>query len=299
MRRTLLLLVVLAPGLPAQWSSTDAMLGQLEGRRSGVTSASDIRALSMGLDMGARDSRTYDADGYGQRMQRSSRSLLYLNRARMGIGNDVSLGLAVAGAYQNVGAVQAAGTDPRYQDRRGALLSYQNSYMVLNQLAASNPDDPRIRGELVTVAGRIQGLGGSIPMYMRIPIGGGPPPAPTGIPDQVFPVQKGNLPSFDLPKLDWAKVPDDKRKACGEALERYIAAAAPAQSAFGVLDSVRISVESRGLGLRPEYLANASRLADRMNSAKDQIERQECEQANEPLGMAEAETRRLLKEFGQ
>lgn len=299
MRLTIVLTMALAPAGWCQFGSTDALLGQLEGRRTGYASASDVRALSMGLDADSRDQNLYDQDGYGRRMNRASRSLMYLNRTRTGIGNDVSLGLAVAGAYRGVGAMQAAGTDPRYQDRRGALLSYQNSYMILHQLAAQNPDDPRIRGELIAVGGYIRGLGGSIPMMMRIPIGGGPPEPETGIPDQVLPVQKGSLPSFDLPKLDWSKVPDEKRKVCGEALERYIAAAAPAQSAFGVLDSVRMSVESRGLSLRADYLTAAARLADRMNGARSQIERQECEPAGETLGMAEAETRRLLREFGQ
>ncbi len=277
--------------------STDAALAALQQRR-GRASATEIQALSNGLNYDANQYRA-GQEGYAARMSRAARSLTYLGGARNYATSDVSLGLAVASAYQNVGAMQLAGSDPRFYDRNGALLSYQNSYLLLNDLRMRYPNDPRITGQMALVAGRVRALGGSLPVWISVPLGGQENAPSGGIPEQHIPVAKGAPAQFEVPKLDWAKVPADQRKACGESLDRYITAAASAQGALSVLDSLRVSVESRGLTLRADYTAGAARMVERMRSARESIEQIDCARAADMLSMAEGEVRRLLKDLGQ
>ena len=289
------LLIGTAVGCLAQ--STDTALAILEQRR-GRASASDLRGLSSGLSYDANQYRS-GQEGYSARMVRAAKTLAYLNAMRNVSGMDVGMGLALANAYENVGAMQLAGSDPRYLDRNGAILSYQNSYLMLNQLNAQYPNDPRITGQISMVAGRVRALGGSLPVWVSMPYGGQQMERPTGIPEQHIPVAKGQPAGFDMPRLDWAKVPEASRKACGESLERYIGAAASAQGAMSVLDSLRMSVESRGLSLRADYITGSVRLQDRMRNARESLDHADCVKADEWLGMAEGETKRLLKDLGQ
>jgi hypothetical protein len=292
--------LALAAASLAAAQSLDVTLAQLEQRRGRPASASELTALSTGLAADAANPAYKGQTGYAARMRNAARSLAYLNGMRRASGIDLSTGLAMAGASQNIGAMQVAGGDSRYHDRRGAILSYQNSYLLLNDLAGRYPGDPRITGQLGIVAGRVRALGGTLPVWVTMPIGGGEPESPSmGIPEQVIPVEKGKIPTFAMPKLDWAKVPGAQRQTCGESLERYIAAASSAQGALSVMDSIRMSVESRGLSLRADYVAGAARLGHRMNTSREQLERMECEAANETLAMAEGETRRLMKDLGQ
>jgi hypothetical protein len=296
--RTILVSLALSAAAAAQ--SSDVTLSLLEQRRGRPASATELQSLSTGLAADASNPTYQGQTGYAARMRNAARSLAYLNAMRHVSGLDVSTGLAMAGAYQNVGAMQIAGSDPRYYDKRGAILSYQNSYLLLNDLASRYPNDPRITGQMSLIAGQVRALGGTLPIWVNMPVGGGEQQSPSmGIPDQVVPVQKGKIPTFDMPRFDWAKVPDAKRKTCGETLERYISAAAAAQGALSVMDSIRMSVESRGLTLRGDYIAGAARLGNRMGTAREQVERLDCEGANESLGMAEGETRRLMKDLGQ
>jgi hypothetical protein len=292
--RSVILITIVTGSLWAQ--STDAALAVLAQRRGGA-SAAEVHALTSGL---AYDTRQYGdgPEGYSARMARSARTLGYLNGMRNVAGMDLALGLALADAYQNVALMQMAGSDPRYFDRNGALLTYQGSLMLLNQLYGRYPNDPRLTGQIGLIAGRIRALGGTLPVWINLPFGGAPAPS-TGIPAPEIPVARSQAPKFEMPKLDWAQVPANQRDACRDSLDRYLNAAASAQGALSVMDSIRISVESRGLSLRGDYISGAARLTDRLQSARESLEKMDCPKADEWLGMAEGETKRLMKDLGQ
>ncbi len=53
------------------------------------------------------------------------------------------------------------------------------------------------------------------------------------------------------------------------------------------------------MSLRADYITGAARLQERMRSARESLDHADCAKANEWLGMAEGETKRLLKDLGQ
>ena len=125
--------------------STDAALAVL-GQRRGMASVAELRALSSGLSY---DTRQYGEGqaGYSARMLRAARTLSYLNAMRNATSMDITLGLALTEAYLNVGAMQLGGSDSRFYDRNGAMLTYQNSLLLLNHLYGRYPSDASIAGQ--------------------------------------------------------------------------------------------------------------------------------------------------------
>jgi hypothetical protein len=293
MKLPIAILLVAAAGFA---QATDALLAQLEGQGRDAATATDLRMLADRLSADARDPGLVGPAGRQIRAARAARTLAYLGGLRQLQGEGIAPTLAAC--YRSVAILQESGGDPRWIDRRGALQSYQSSAAILNQMAEQNPDDPRIRGELMGVGARVRALGGTLPVWIRMPVGGQPADN-GGIPDQVQPVVPREGPVFEMPAVDLALLPDDRRKECGDAIDRYSGAAASAQGALSVLDGIRSSVEGRGLTLRSDYTSSAARLTQRMDTARRNLERGDCRQANASLDVAEAEVARLMKNLGQ
>lgn len=204
---------------------------------------------------------------------------------------NVASGYRLAGAYQRLGSFHAGrGYYP------AALQNYNGALLILNQIASGNRADPRVRGELLGVAGRVRALGGTIPVWINVPIGG----QANAEPEQPRPVvMREPVPDIPMPDLNIATLAESERKACEDALERYIQTAATAQASRNVISGLRASVESHGLSLRADYVAADSRIRLRMDSAKRSIEAQKCAAGMESLTIASEEIRRLLRELGQ
>lgn len=215
-----------------------------------------------------------------------------LAAARRGYdARNIASAYVLAAAYQRLGGSYAArGHYP------GALQNYHGALLVLNQIAGSNPNDPRVRGELLAIAGRVRALGGKIPVWVNIPIGDRSGPDNDA---RAVPVAEEPAPEFSLPSLDDAKLSEAERKPCEAAIDRYTQTAATAQAALSVLSGLRASVQSHGLSLRADYVAAESRIKLRIESAKRSIEFRKCEESMEPMAIANEEVSRLLRQLGQ
>ena len=188
----------------------------------------------------------------------SSARLLDQERSRLD-ARDFARAYLLADLYQRIGAAYAR--DGYYP---GALRNYHGALLVLNRIAAANPDDPRVRGDLLAVVGSVQALGRTVPVWANIPVGG------AGVsevaPEPVAP--RDEVPEFALPNLEIALLPDAQKRACEDALNRYLQTAAAAQGALSVLADLRVSVESRGLTLRADYVAAESRIKLRISGCR-------------------------------
>ncbi len=275
----------------------DSLLAQLEQRRGQRPTVGEVDAVSRSLMAGpilAGD----PSSSYGFRLRRAARTLAVLNVYRGLAASDPALQFALASAYSSVGSLQLAGGDPRFIDSRGALLSYQNAFLVLSQLANQNPNDPRVRGELIGIGARIRALGGTLPVWFSVPVGGNRESAPSGISEPALRAAKQAPVQFDAPTLDTSKVAEGLRFTCEDAIDRYLVVASSAQGALSVLDSLRVSLAARGLTPRGDYVAAESRLLERMKSALAQLNSGSCAEAADSIRVAEAVAQKLSKELG-
>lgn len=227
-----------------------------------------------------------------------ARSLAYLTGVSRFAGQNPALGVPLSGAYRTLGGLQESGG---IGDPNGALLSYQNSGLFLTQLANQNPNDPAVRGQLVVLGSRIQALGGNIPVWFSVPIGGaaqaGPP---RGIPDQYLaPVQRDAGPVIESPAVDLRSITAAERPEYDAAMEKYINASASVQAASSALGSIRQSVNSQGWSLAASSEKSLIRMRLTLEEAKRLIEQKNFEPSRRMLEIAEGEARKVLRSLGQ
>ncbi len=235
-----------------------------------------------------------------QRRAFVGRASAYLGAIRGLAGTDPALGMALAGAFNRLGRMQEA--NPQYLDREGAIHSYNNSAIILNQLANENPNDPNVRGQLAFVGGRVNALGGSIPMWMSVPIGGGnqQPREQRGIPEAYLnvPVKTSAPTSAEYPRLDEGTLSPGDREQWRELRSRYYNVLATVYSAKNAVAPVQASVESRGLALTPDLVKSSTRMNLSLDLAKNDLEQKQFDSARENLQIAEGEARRILRYVG-
>lgn len=255
-------LVLLAAAAYCQ-SSFESMLSGFEaqlqqGAPNGAQLQNNVTALNNGLQ------RNNWADP-SARMQAANRSLGYLNRVRQFSGSNLGLGLSVAGAYRQVGALQFGGPYGGWIDPQGAFSSYRNSFLLLNQLQGQFPGNGQVLQEMRQVRRQIE-------------------------------VVQTKLP--DLPKLDWTALDLESQKEVDQVLERYISVSATVESARVTLETMRQNFADQGLAIRPDMIAGSTRMKLKLEDAKRLIEQRKLPLAVERLGAAEAEAKKILSGLG-
>ncbi|MCA2968033.1 MAG: hypothetical protein NTX13_02975 [Acidobacteria bacterium] len=234
-----------------------------------------------------------------QRRAFVGRASAYLGAVRGLAGNDAALGLALSGAFHRLGRMQEA--DQRYLDREGALHSYSNAALILSQLANENPDDPNVRGQLAFVGGRVNALGGSIPIWMSVPVGGqARAREQRGIPEayRQAPVKTAAPTSGEYPRLDEATLTAEERAQWRELRERYYSVLATVYAAKNAVAPVQASVEGRGLALTPDLVRSSTRMSLSLDLAREYLEQKQFGEARENLQIADGEARKILRYVG-
>jgi hypothetical protein len=191
--------------------------------------------------------------------------------------------------------------DQRFLDREGAIHSYNNSAIILNQLANENPNDPNVRGQLAFVGGRVNALGGSIPIWMSVPIGGQQRvQEQRGIPEAYLkaPVKTSAPTSAEYPRLDEGTLNPEERTQWRELRDRYYSVLATVYSAKNAVAPVQASVESRGLALTPDLVKSSTRMSLSLDLAKEYLESKQFDAARENLQIADGEARKILRYVG-
>lgn len=234
-----------------------------------------------------------------QRRAFVGRASAYLGAVRGLAGSDAALGLALSGAFDRLGRMQEA--DSRYLDREGALHSYSNAALILSQLANENPDDPNVRGQLAFVGGRVNALGGSIPIWMSVPVGGqARPREQRGIPEayRQAPVKTVAPTSGEYPRLDEATLTAEERAQWRELRQRYYSVLATVYAARNAVAPVQASVEGRGLALTPDLVRSSTRMSLSLDLAREYLEQKQFGEAQENLQIADGEARKILRYVG-
>lgn len=261
----------------------------------------DINAFNSWFDQAYLPAYQSQPGWTPQRRAFIGRASAYLGAVRGLAGNDPALGIALSAAFNRLGRMQE-GSDPRFLDREGAIHSYNNSAIILNQLANENPNDPTVRGQLAFVGGRVNALGGSIPIWMSVPIGGqnAQPREQRGIPEAYLqaPVKTAAPNSAEYPRLDEATLSPAERPQWRELRERYYNVLATVYSAKNAIAPVQASIESRGLALTPDMVKASTRMNLSLDVAKQDLEAKQFEAARENLQIAEGEARRILRYVG-
>ncbi len=260
----------------------------------------DVNAFNSWFDTAYMPAFQSQPGWTAQRRAFVGRASAYLGAIRGLAGSDPALGMALSGAFNRLGRMQES--DPANLEREGAIHSYNNSAIILNQLANENPNDPNVRGQLAFVGGRVNALGGSIPIWMSVPIGGGnqQPREQRGIPEAYLqaPVKTSAPTSGDYPRLDEGTLSPEERVQWRELRSRYYNVLSTVYAAKNAVAPVQASVESRGLALTPDLMKSSVRMNLSLDLAKSDLEQKQFDAAREDLQIAEGEARRILRYVG-
>jgi hypothetical protein len=231
-----------------------------------------------------------------------SRSMVYLNNVSRFAGNDPALGFALSNAYRSLGSFQESRAYGPWYDPLGAALSYQSSGLFLTQFANQNPNDPNVRGQLVFMAGRVRALGGTIPIWMNFPVGGNQQPQQQrGIPDRYTrpPAPTEEITPPPMPVVDTKSLTPEESAAYDTAMEKYLNASSSVTAAQSAINSIRSSVNSRGLSLASSYEKSSIRMRLSLDEAKRLIEQKQFTAAERMMVITEGEAKKALRELGQ
>ncbi|MBY0373196.1 MAG: hypothetical protein K2Q23_04330 [Bryobacteraceae bacterium] len=212
------------------------------------------------------------------------RSYAYLESLRPFAGGNAALAIALAGAYRQLASAQ----EPYARD--GALAAYAASALLYSRWVGSQPG---LRDDLVWVAGRVNGLGGTLPFLAAVPFGG-PPRVPQGLDA----VRAQAIPQAVPPPPERWRWPSGVQ-APPALRERFEGAAVAVRTAHLTVQPIRESVASLGQSLHPDTLGDLAKMESRMEMAVEQIRAGQFEEAGESLQIAEALARRVGKQFGQ
>jgi hypothetical protein len=231
-----------------------------------------------------------------------SRSMVYFNNVGRFAANNPALGFALSNAYRNLGSFQESRAFGPWYDPTGAALSYQNSGLFLTQFANQNPNDPNVRGQLVFMAGRVRALGGTIPIWMSVPIGGNAQPQEErGIPERYTrpPAAAEEIPAPPMPVLDTKSLNAGESAAYDSAMEKYLNASSAVSAAQAAISSIRSSVNSRGWSLASTYEKSSIRMRLSLDEARRLIEQKQFAAAERMLVITEGEAKNALRALGQ
>lgn len=283
----ILLLSLQAAGIP----ETANVLAAIDnGRPAGPA---QIQALNRALD---QDLTAVRRTGSLTPMQRDafSRASSYLSG--IGVSSDRAMRAPMAQAWRQVGECMELGGLP--YDRSGALAGYRNSFLWMEQLPGQNPADPSLRGNLSFVAGRVRALGGTIPVWVNVPIGQEPQPQ-RGIPEEYL-QQPQNRAETPMP----VEIPKDGLSAeeaqTARALEqRFNGATVSVMAARSVVESLRQRLEAQGLQLNSETFRRYQGMLISYEQARSEMLARRWNSAAESVDIAIGYARKILGEMGR
>jgi len=242
--------------------------------------------------------------GFNQgRQELVTRSLAYLDMQRAQCANDPSLAMEVAAAYQQIGMFLESRNAPQYMNQSGALTSFQNAAVLLNGVAGGNANDPRVAGQLMFLSGRIRALGGTMPVYMTMPL---PSAAPVNEPvrKRMVEPQEAQLTSAPVQESAPLVVPHQPAAAADRAEWQqlrgdFVRVASKVRIAEDGMAQLRGDLSRQGLVVHPETLSAASRMTMSLEMAKKDLETGELAGAKENVRLAEVWAGRVMKALGR
>jgi hypothetical protein len=294
---------------PAPHAGFDRTLAELQGRNNPATARQDLERFNQSFDREFASS--WNARPPAERRALLNNTMGYLGAMRGLTVRDVNAGVALSNAYRRVARFQegidASILGPGWA--MGPVYGYQNSALILTQLANQNPDDPYVRGQLVLDVGRIRALGGSMPIMVSVPVGGGPSQRQErGIPNYALSPagsapQGGGASSMpplpSMPYVDIGTVPAAQREAARNAIDRFAGVLATATQAQEALRPLQDSVNAMGFTLHPDTVRALTRMRVYLDMAAREIESARYADSLESLGIAEGEARKALKVVGR
>lgn len=242
-----------------------------------------------------------------QRDDLVNRSLRYLDSVRPYCAADPALALEVAGAYQQIGMFQESRNAPQYANRDAALMNFRNATVILHGVANGNSADPRVQGQLIFLAGRIQALGGQIPVYASTPlplVQAAPTPAPRPVVER-RPVEVSQ--PVEMPAAVTALPPAVAVASSGGVTAEewqqlrtdFVRVSARVRIAENAVVPVRESLERSGQMLHPDTLTAMTRMQMSLELAKKDLEAGALAEAKENLRLADVFASRVLKAMGR
>lgn len=270
----------------------------------------NLRALIDQLERGGRQPAVADLQRLSQAFRQEmgsvnelnpeqrllvGRTYQYLAAAQAAGHGNPGLGVAAAAAWQDVAGALDRPAGPL--DRDAALLGYRNAFVLYSRYGAGGMD-------LSPVAGRIRGLGGQLPLWISTGAGPNPPPEPAhwgGLPLEArAPASRPSLAELPpFPDIDTAALPPADREAYIALGERYTAVSASAYTALVSTESIRASLEGRGLVLNPDAEQNLARMKLAMDGARRAVQTRRWREAHVSLDAAAEHARRLLALAGR
>lgn len=283
-------LLQIAPGDGAGVPETLAAITAIERTRPGPA---QIGMLNRALDSDLAAARRL---GRLSPMQRDafSRASSYLSG--VGPSVDPSIRIPMAQAWRRVGEGMELGGSQ--WDRSGALAGYRNSFLWMEQYPGQNPADATFRGDLYFVAGRVRALGGTIPIWASVPIGGDQPSRPRGFPDEyVQPPERAET-------VRWIEIPKDgldavERQAVIAVEQKINGATVSVMAARGVVDGLRSRLAAQGLQLNAVTAGRYEGMLASYEQARTAVQERRWSAATEMADVAAGYARRILGEAGQ
>lgn len=208
---------------------------------------------------------------------------------------DGSMRVPMAQAWRRVGEGMELGGLP--YDRSGALAGYQNSFLWLGQMPGQNPSDPSARGDLYFVAGRVRALGGTIPVWVSVPIGE-QHQRQRGIPEEY--TRKPEPAEMPLPvEIPKENLTADEKKTVAALEQRFNGATVSVMAARSLVDSLRNRLDAQGLQLNAETFRRYEGMLASYEQARSAIAQRQWGMAEEMVERAAGYARRILGEMGR
>jgi eukaryotic-like serine/threonine-protein kinase len=118
----------------------------------------DVRELANSLMFDIHDSIKDLPGSTPARKLLVGRALQYLDSLSQEAGNDRSLQIELASAYEKIGDVQGLPLQGNLGDPNGAVASYKKALAIREPIAAANPKDLEIRRQLVPNYGKLSDM---------------------------------------------------------------------------------------------------------------------------------------------
>jgi DNA uptake protein ComE-like DNA-binding protein len=221
---------------------------------------------------------------------------------------DPKLGMEVAAAYQQLGALQETTTK---EGRQSAVQTYQKSSGLFNQICEANPGNTAAQERLVAVNLRIRALGAQPPVSNTPilattpepePVVAGAPPKPVRTAPAAKPAVAAAPPPVAEPPVAAATPParvNPNAAQIAELQEKLIGVSAKVQGADQQIGPLRLDLERRGQALNANTEADASRMKSSLDRARRNLAAGNLQAAEEDLAAADAFATRVLRTVGR
>jgi serine/threonine protein kinase len=270
----------------------------------------DVRKLRRAFEQDMSAAWSMQPGFNPQREALVNRSVQILRGMEPFCAQDPNLAYEVALAYRQIGVFQESQNMPQFGNRNGALWSYNQAAVLINGLP---PSDMR-QGQILFLAGRISALGGQLPIFLTVPLGGQSigemrrqeedrrkTYVPQPIPDQtpVAPPKPDYVPPTQPPPANTPSENPANNAEWQELKVRFININAKVKAAEQAANEFSANLRAQGQQLHPDTVAAVSRMQMAMELAKRELDDKDIESAKKSLALAEANANRVLKALGR